>query len=363
MAVGRQTLQDALQDFDSEFLGVEELTKRLSTTHFDLFLNPYGSTFPKEAFDRISGFLADGGNLVNLGGAPFSLPVDRVASGWRVEPRQTSYHQRLGITQAFSASAGAVSAYQPNPELEWTRQLVDQFTVREVYELYVRFTSVTDFPNEDGSAGPRDAVLTPLVHGVTRAHQRIVAPIVEIDRLQGPYSGGRWVLATFNGTITARGIRILVERGVQGSVQLIVRPSLASYYPGEQPSFTVQFRRPKRGVKEHLRTGCRLGVLDEQGRTVGQLDIPLLGSGGLATGSARMTGGERLRPGLYQVNAALYSQLKSFHVLRCRTGFWVYDDALIRSGKPITAGNRYLLRDGKTFPVTGTTYLASDVHR
>ena len=130
MAVGRQTLQDALQDFDSEFLGVEELTKRLSTTHFDLFLNPYGSTFPKEAFDRISGFLADGGNLVNLGGAPFSLPVDRVASGWRVEPRQTSYHQRLGITQAFSASAGAVSAYQPNPELEWTRQLVDQFTVR-----------------------------------------------------------------------------------------------------------------------------------------------------------------------------------------------------------------------------------------
>ncbi|TLY32461.1 MAG: glycoside hydrolase, partial [Ignavibacteria bacterium] len=155
----------------------------------------------------------------------------------------------------------------------------------------------------------------------------------------------------------------LVERGVQGSVQLIVRPSLASYYPGEQPSFTVQFRRPKRGVKEHLRTGCRLGVLDEQGRTVGQLDIPLLGSGGLATGSARMTGGERLRPGLYQVNAALYSQLKSFHVLRCRTGFWVYDDALIRSGKPITAGNRYLLRDGKTFPVTGTTYMASDVHR
>ncbi len=363
IAVDRQTLQDATKGFDSEFLGVEDLVKRLSTSNFDLLLNPYGSTFPKQAFDRISGFLADGGNWVNLGGSPFSLPVDRVANGWTVEPRQISYHERLGITQSFTVSAGPVSAYQPNPELEWTRPLVDQFSAREVYELYVRFTSVKDFPNEDGSPGPRDAVLTPLVHGVTKERERIAAPIIEIDRLQGPYSGGRWVLANFKGTITARGIRILVERAVRGSMQLIVRPSFASYYPGEQPSFAVQFRRPKRDAEALLPTSCRLGVLDEQGRTVWQAEVPLLGSGALATGDTHMTGAGRLRPGLYQVNAALQSQVESFRTLRYRTGFWIYDDALIRRGKPITAGSRYLLRDGKTFPVTGTTYMASDVHR
>jgi len=363
IAVNRQTLQEATKAFDSEFLGVDELQKRLSVSNFDLFLNPYGSTFPKQAFDRISGFLADGGNWVNLGGAPFSVPVDRAANGWKVEPRQTSYHQRLGITQSFAVSAGPVSAYQPNPELDWTRSLVDQLAAGEVYELYVRFTSVKDFPNEDGSAGPRDAILTPLVHGVTKEHQRIVAPIVEIERIQGPYSGGRWVLANFNGTITVRGIRLLVERAAQGSMQLIVRPSFASYYPGEQPSFTVQLRRPGRDVADLLRTGCRLWVLDEQGRTVWQADVPLLGSGALATGGAHMTGGERLRPGLYQVNVSLYAQLKSFRTLRYRTGFWIYDDALIKGGKPITAGASYLLRDDKTFPVTGTTYMASDVHR
>jgi len=363
IAVDRQTLQDAINDFDSEFLGVDQITKRLSTANFDLFLNPYGSTFPEQAFDRISGFLADGGNWVNLGGVPFSVPVDRAADGWRVGPPQTSYHQRLGITQSFTVSAGPVSAYQPNPELEWTRPLVDQFKAMEVYELYVRFTSVKDFPNEDGSPGPRDAVLTPLVHGVTKEHQRIVAPMIEIDRLQGPYSGGRWVLANFKGTITARAIRLLVERGAQGAMQFIVRPSFASYYPGEQPSFTVQFRRPKMEVEDLVRTGCRLAVFDEQGRAVWQVDVPLLGSGALATGDAHMTGQEKLRPGLYQVNAALGAQLKSFHVLRHRTGFWIYDDALIKRGKAITAGNGYLLRDDKTFPVTGTTYMASDVHR
>src|SRR5207249_747186 len=74
IAVDRQTLRDAIKGFDSEFLGVEDLVKRLSTPNFDLFLNPYGSTFPKQAFDRISGFLADGGNWVNLGGVPFSVP-------------------------------------------------------------------------------------------------------------------------------------------------------------------------------------------------------------------------------------------------------------------------------------------------
>jgi hypothetical protein len=358
----RQTLEDATKGFDSEFLDVDQLEKRLSAANFDLFLNPYGSAFPKQAFDRITGFLAEGGNWVNLGGVPFSVPVDRAANGWRAEQQQTSYHQRLGITQSFAVSAGLVSAYQPNPELEWTRALIDEFAAREVYELYVRFTSVKDFPGEDGSAGPRDAVLAPLVHGVTKEHERIAAPIVEIERLQGPYSGGRWVLANFKGTITARAIRLLVERGAQGSMEFNVRPSYASYYAGELPAFTVQFRRPRGDVEQLLR-GCRIAVLDHQGRTVWHSDIPLHGSGTIATGEAHMTAGARLSPGLYQVNAALDIQFESFGTLRHKTGFWIYDDALIGNGKPITSGDRYLLRDGKIFPVTGTTYMASDVHR
>ena len=69
----------------------------------------------------------------------------------------------------------------------------------------------------------------------------------------------------------------------------------------------------------------------------GQTDVSLQGSGALATGDTRMTGHDKLRPGLYQVNAVLRAKLKSFHVLRHRSGFWIYDDALIKRGKPISS--------------------------
>lgn len=45
------------------------------------------------------------------------------------------------------------------------------------------------------------------------------------------------------------------------------------------------------------------------------------------------------------------------------TGFWFYDDALMRRGKPLTVDNHFFYRGGEVFPVTGTTYMASDVHR
>jgi hypothetical protein len=45
------------------------------------------------------------------------------------------------------------------------------------------------------------------------------------------------------------------------------------------------------------------------------------------------------------------------------SGFWIYDDAMLRGGRAIAAGRDYFTRGGVPFPVTGTTYMASDVHR
>jgi hypothetical protein len=44
-------------------------------------------------------------------------------------------------------------------------------------------------------------------------------------------------------------------------------------------------------------------------------------------------------------------------------GFWIYDEALLARGKPLTVDKHFFYRDGKVFPVTGTTYMASDKHR
>ncbi|HEX2268615.1 MAG TPA: beta-galactosidase, partial [Pyrinomonadaceae bacterium] len=45
------------------------------------------------------------------------------------------------------------------------------------------------------------------------------------------------------------------------------------------------------------------------------------------------------------------------------SGFWFYDDVLIAKGKPLTVDDHFFYRNGEVFPVTGATYMASDVHR
>jgi len=46
--------------------------------------------------------------------------------------------------------------------------------------------------------------------------------------------------------------------------------------------------------------------------------------------------------------------------LRHTSGFWMRDEQLLSSGKPYGLAT-IILRDGKPFPVTGTTYMISDV--
>src|SRR5262249_15954027 len=45
------------------------------------------------------------------------------------------------------------------------------------------------------------------------------------------------------------------------------------------------------------------------------------------------------------------------------TGFWVYDHQLLTRGKPLTVDRNFFYRDGEVYPITGTTYMSSDVHR
>jgi hypothetical protein len=94
----RDALQQALKDFTVAFLNERDLIAQLNTSRFDLLVTPYGSAFPKRAWPAILKYLLDGGNWLNLGGVPLSRPIVRVdLTKWRVEPKQTTYHKRLGI--------------------------------------------------------------------------------------------------------------------------------------------------------------------------------------------------------------------------------------------------------------------------
>lgn len=362
MTIDRSFLDRSLAGHDVTFLGLDDLKEKLIISSFQLFVLPYGSAFPKEAWISVSRYLREGGNWLNLGGIPFSRPVVKVKDGWRKEVRQTAYHKKLGISQAFPVSTSDIAAYHGAGALEGSDELVDQFKAKEVYEFYVRFTTTKDFPDEDGTGGARDARMEPLVVGVAEDGRKAAAPMIQIDRLQGDHAGGRWVLANFSGSISPKAIRTLADIALQGAMEFTIRTSFASYRDGELPSVTVQIRRPKGDAELFASGKCEIELQDSKGKPIESMKVTLQGKGAVALGMATLRGKKKLGPGLYRITASL--RLSSDDVpLRYATGFWMYDEQLIASGKPYGLDSNYILREGKPYPVTGTTYMISDVHR
>jgi hypothetical protein len=360
--IAAQTLRAALENFETTELGVADL-EALGPGTFDVFLNPYGSAFPKDAWQAILDFLAAGGNWVNVGGVPFSVPVRREGRDWLAEVPQTAYHKALGMTQAFPVEVGDLSDYLANPRVAAARELAGGIEAETVYELYYRLTREKEFPDEDGSDGPREGLVTPLVSVMGDGEHPVAAPVVRLDRTEGPYAGGRWVLANFDGSISAAALRALVEDAALGSRQLTVRPSLACYLEGERPAVTVALRTPG---SERRGTGltCRIEVFDDRDQPIAAADLPLEGSGFVAAAAATLEPAVgRLEPGLYRVEAALAAEEVSFDGLRASSGFWIYDPDLLAGGRPFTADAHNLLRDGVPWVVTGTSYMATDVDR
>ncbi|HKV35842.1 MAG TPA: hypothetical protein VJP89_16005 [Pyrinomonadaceae bacterium] len=316
-----QSADVSFTGLDVTFLSEQQLT-RLNPREFDLFINPYGSAFPKRAWKTILEYLRAGGNWLNLGGVPLSRPVVRTASGWRAEPYQASYHKRLGITHYFPVDARNVVKYQSVRE-----ELSREFEAKEIYELYVRLSSTSNEPDEAGSDGPHEGVVESLVFGLNREGRAIAAPIVQIDRNQAEFNGGRWVFANFTGSLTANAVRALAERARQGAIPFRVRSNFACYRAGEVPSISVEGAKSNHSVE----------VRDPAGQVVGDLK-------------------RIVKPGLYEIRAQAGDLTHS-------SGFWVYDEELLKRGKPLTVDNHFFYREGKVLPITGTTYMASDVHR
>ncbi|HEX2271334.1 MAG TPA: hypothetical protein VHH35_17440, partial [Pyrinomonadaceae bacterium] len=219
--VTRDILQQALTDFTVQYLTESELIARLNTTKYDLFVNPYGSAFPKRAWPALLKYLRGGGNWLNLGGVPLSRPVVADGPGWRAESHQTAYHKQLGITHSFPVK-GSV------PDVDFNAR------IDEVYELYMRLSSSNSEPDEAGSDGPREGFVEPLIAGKT------AAPVIQIDRMEAEFAGGRWVFANFSGTIESSAARALAGIAAQGARRFEVRSNFACYREGETPSLTVR---------------------------------------------------------------------------------------------------------------------------
>ena len=361
----RDPLGAALDGLAVTWLGADDLAA-LSPERFDVFVSPYGSAFPRDAWPALRTYLAAGGNWVNLGGAPCTVLVSRDGAAWRAEARQFETSHDLGITLACAVGADAVKAWRTNPSLPWTSVLAAPSRTATVWELYFRLSSASDTPDESGSAGPMEGVVEPLVSGVGADGRAVAAPLVMVDRLEAEFAGGRWIFVTADGTPSPATVRAVVEAASRGMGRLEVRPTYACYRDGERPAVSVSFRRSPRAGATAFRAPCRVTVFESRGPAVARLDLELTGTGAAAAAGPVDCGpirGGRLAPGLYRVEAVLTLPGDRAAELRATNGFWVWDEALLAGGEPLIAGDGGFTRAGRPYPVTGTTYMASDVHR
>jgi hypothetical protein len=362
-------LRAALADFDTTWLGVDALVSQLARDRFDVLVTPYGSAFPRQAWIPIRAFLAAGGHWVNLGGVPLAVPVAATGGGgWRPDARQTAYHRTLGITQAFPIEIPPAVEWEASARHPFAAALVGQISARGAFGLYVRFTDTRHFPDEDGSDGPREAVIEPLLSalridadqaaGSDVSKWPVAAPVVLVDRLRGERAGGRWLFVTGTGSVTAQLIRALTVAAAAGCQRLVVRPSFACCRDGEPLVITTELIRPATGVNSSCEGSVALQITDDGGKVVASRRGPVAGRGPSVQRADTL---DALPAGFYRVAARV--TLDGQSDLRASTGFWVFDKEVLARGTPLTADTVSLRRDGKPFPVTGTTYMASDGHR
>lgn len=345
---------------------VQELVTRLRVHDVDVLVLPYGSAFPVEAWPRIRGFLRRGGGLAVLGGAPFHEPV-RAETGrpgaWLRGPRQTAFAHDLLIGPAEAVarppngktrlalgveSDSGFSAAFPDPTTTWA--------------LTLRLATNKDMPDEHGSAGPRDAVARPLVHVVDAAGTPRGCPLLEIDHHRGDAAGARWVLATSDARLDAPVVRAIVSRALEGASELRGQPVRAAIEPGDQAHLRVTQRRFVVRKGDELPATARVVVKDETGHEVYAADVTLAGTPESRTALVSIKA--KLAPGLHHVIIeARGAGETALHPRVARTGFVVKDEKLFASAPKLSVTRDWLRKDGKVFPVIGTTYMASDVHR
>ena len=359
--IPRALLDDALAGLPVErATSPEALVEQLATAAARVLVLPHGSAFPLLAWPAISSFLRRGGSLVVLGGAPFHQPVrGDAARGWTLSPRQPTYARELLIGPAELWQRPAQGSFTtvltpdtgfalPFPEAERT------------WSLTLRLASQRDTPEDDGTAGPRDALVRPLVHVRDAAGLARACPLLELDRLRGDDAGGRWVLSPCDAALPAPVIRAMALRALDGATELYAVPVRACVDAGESVALRVTRRRPRPSAGEAPARSARVRVSDDTGREVFAGEVPLSGPAQTATGLITVRPAAALRPGSYHAAIDVPSGPEPRHL---DTGFWVRDAALLGAAPALNASRDWLRKDGAVFPLVGTTYMASDVHR
>src|SRR5215831_19915529 len=102
---------------DAKIAHADELGVVLTSPASRLLVLPFASAFPEAAWPQIQLFLDRGGNLLVVGGRPFTRSAYRDSKGWHLRNYSVRFARALMIDQYQAAPGSQGLDFQTNPDL------------------------------------------------------------------------------------------------------------------------------------------------------------------------------------------------------------------------------------------------------
>ncbi|HTW80686.1 MAG TPA: hypothetical protein VME23_14160 [Terracidiphilus sp.] len=335
----------------AEFADASQLSASLHSSETGLLVLPYGSAWPEADWDAILRYLDRGGNLIVLGGKPFTRAAFQDASGWHLRAASTAQSLELFI-DGYQQTPGSDSltftandnVFPHLPPLQWKR----------AFSPVVRL-SVVNYDSSGGATGGEDMDLTALAWGERNGH-KLAAPVLELDHNANRFIGGRWIFVAcepaadfFSNTAF---LSTLANIALRKNDRFALRPRVPLFLPGEPLEF--EFTSPGSPGASPAIGQLHIRVTSEDGAVRDDETVP-------ATAALTLPASAADGKGFHTVEATLLRDGKPLRTYR--SGFWMRDWQYLLSGPKLTVGSDYFELDGKPLPVVGTTYMSGDVSR
>ncbi len=339
---------------EARLASAEQLPAQLGDPQTHLLILAQGSVVPEGAWSAISNYLRRGGNLLVLGGRPFTRAAFRDASGWHLRDYSVRFSRLLLIDQYQSTPGSCSAQFTPNPDFPLD---LSQFSWQQAYSPIIRL-STSNLYNRGGSAGSLDVRLDPLVWGVTDG-RRLSAPVIELDHFSSGFDGGRWIFlsaelpANFYASPESGALlRKLALRAMQGAEEFTVRPTLPLYLPGEPIQLETVFNSSSKPATPLIVQVSMFPEDKPSEKQTATITLP--------ASSATILPAPKSK-GLYTIEARLLdgSATRSIY----HSAFWIRDEAYLRFGARLSVNADYFQLDDKPLAVVGTTYMSSEVQR
>jgi hypothetical protein len=335
----------------ADFADADHLAAALAQSDTNLLVLPYGSAWPESDWDAILRYLDHGGNLLVLGGKPFTRAAYEDSVGWHLRSESTAQLLELFIDGYQETPGSSTLDFTPNSDVF---PHLSPFQWKRAFSPVVRL-SVVNYDSSGGATGGEDMDLTTLAWGERDGH-KLAAPLLELDHNTYRFIGGRWIFVAcepdadfFNNREL---LSTLADFAVHKDDRFAFRPRVPLFLPGEALEF--ELTSPAPFAASFASEQLHVRVTSEDGSVHFDQTLPI--STTLTLPASAADG-----KGFHTVEATL---LRDGQPLRTyRSGFWMRDWQYLLSGPKLTVGSDYFELDGKPLPVVGTTYMSGDVSR